>query len=385
MDFDLSEEQSILKDSLDRLLADKYGFEERNRILKSDAGWSTAMWGHYAEMGLMALPFAEEDGGIGGGAVETMIVMEALGRVLALEPYFATVILGGGFLRLGASAEQRAEWVPQVAEGALKLAFAHTERDARFDLNHVETTARKDGGSYVLSGAKSVVLHGDCADRLVVTARTAGGPREEGGVGVFLVDANADGVSRRGYATQDGLRAAEIALDGVTVPVDAVLGDPENGLPLVRHVVDQAIAALCAEAVGVMAAMHGLTVDYMKVRKQFGVPIGSFQALQHKAVDMFVALEQARSITMFATMMANETDAAERARAMHAAKAEIGRGGRLTGENAVQIHGGVGMTMEYAVGHYFKRMTMIDVACGNADHHLRQLARAGGLFADAAA
>ncbi|MEP4420840.1 MAG: acyl-CoA dehydrogenase family protein, partial [Nitratireductor sp.] len=275
MDFDLSEEQSILKDSLDRLLADKYGFEERNRILKSDAGWSAAMWGHYAEMGLMALPFAEEDGGIGGGAVETMIVMESLGRVLALEPYFATVILGGGFLRLGGSAEQRAEWVPQIAEGALKLAFAHTERDARFDLNHVETTARKDGGSYVLSGAKSVVLHGDCADRLVVSARTAGGAREEGGVGVFLIGANADGVSRRGYATQDGLRAAEITLDGVKVPANAVLGDPENGLPLVRHVVDQAIAALCGEAVGVMAAMHALTVDYMKVRKQFGVPIGS--------------------------------------------------------------------------------------------------------------
>jgi pimeloyl-CoA dehydrogenase small subunit len=385
MDFDLSEEQSILKDSLDRLLADKYGFEERNRILKSDTGWSAAMWGHYAEMGLMALPFAEEDGGIGGGAVETMIVMESLGRVLALEPYFATVILGGGFLRLGGSAEQRAEWVPQIAEGALKLAFAHTERDARFDLNHVETTASKDGGSYVLSGAKSVVLHGDCADRLVVTARTAGGAREEGGVGVFLVDANADGVSRRGYATQDGLRAAEITLDAVKVPANAVLGDPENGLPLVRHVVDQAIAAQCAEAVGVMAAMYALTVDYMKVRKQFGVPIGSFQALQHKAVDMFVALEQARSITMFATMMADETDAAERARAMHAAKAEIGRGGRSTGENAIQIHGGVGMTMEYAVGHYFKRMTMIDVAFGNADHHLRALARAGGLFADTAA
>lgn len=385
MDFDLSEEQSILKDALDRLLADKYGFEERNRILKSDADWSAAIWRHYAEMGLMALPFAEEDGGIGGGAVETMIVMESLGRVLALEPYFATVILGGGFLRLGGSAEQRAEWVPQIAEGALKLAFAHTERDARFDLNHVETTARKDGGSYVLSGAKSVVLHGDCADRLVVSARTAGGAREEGGVGVFLVDVNADGVSRRGYATQDGLRAAEITLDGVTVPAETVFGDPENGLPLVRHVVDQAIAALCAEAVGVMSAMHTLTVDYMKVRKQFGVPIGSFQALQHKAVDMFVALEQARSMTMFATMMADETDAAERARAMHAAKAEIGRGGRLTGENAVQIHGGVGMTMEYAVGHYFKRMTMIDVAFGNSDHHLRQLARAGGLFADTTA
>ncbi|QDY99112.1 pimeloyl-CoA dehydrogenase small subunit [Nitratireductor mangrovi] len=384
MDFDLSEEQSILKDSLERLMADRYGFEERNRVLASDEGWSAEMWRHYAEMGLMALPFAEEDGGIGGGPVETMIVMEALGKALALEPFFATVILGGGFLRLGGSAEQRAKWVPQVAEGALKLAFAHTERGSRFDLNHVTTTATKSGDGWVLSGAKSVVLHGDCADRIFVTARIAGDTRDEAGIGVFLVDATAEGVSRRGYPGQDGLRVAEIRLDNVAVPASAVFGDPENGLPLVRHVVDQAIAALCAEAVGVMTATHALTLDYMKVRKQFGVPIGSFQALQHSAVDMYVAIEQARSITMFATMMANEPDAGERARAMHAAKAEIGRGGRLVGENAVQIHGGVGMTMEYAVGHYFKRLTMIDVAFGNADHHLRALAQAGGLFPNAA-
>lgn len=383
MDFDLTEEQSILKDSLDRLLADRYGFEERNRHLRSETGWSDDMWRQFAEMGLMALPFAEEDGGIGGGPVETMIVMESLGKALALEPYFATVVLGGGFLRLGGGAERKAELIPQIADGSLKLAFAHTERNARFDLNHVETTATKDGDGWILSGAKSVVQHGDCADRLVVTARSAGGARDEAGIGVFLVDASAEGLLRRGYPTHDGLRAAELSLDNVRVGPDAVIGEPENGLPLVRRVVDQAIAALAAESVGVMSAMHALTVDYMKVRKQFGVPIGSFQSLQHMAVDMFVAIEQARSITLFATMMADSDDAAERARAMHAAKAEIGRGGRLVGENAIQIHGGVGMTMEYAVGHYFKRMTMIDVAFGNSDHHLRELARAGGLFAAA--
>lgn len=381
MDFDLTEEQSILKDSLDRLLADRYGFEERNRHLNSAEGFSPDMWRQFAEMGLMALPFAEADGGIGGGPVETMIVMEALGRVLALEPYFATVILGGGFIRLGGSDEQKAELVPQVAEGALKLAFAHTEKDARFDLAHVAATASRDGDGFVLSGEKGVVLHGDSADRIFVSARIDGGVRDEDGVGVFLVDANAPGVIRRGYRTQDGLRAAEISLDKVKVGPDAGFGDPGGGMRLVRAVTDQAIAALCAEAVGAMSAMHDLTVDYLKQRKQFGMPIGQFQVLQHAAVDMFVALEQARSITMYATMMAGSEDADERARAMHAAKSEIGRAGRLVGENAIQLHGGVGMTMEYAVGHYFKRMTMIDVTFGNADHHLRALAARGGLFA----
>jgi pimeloyl-CoA dehydrogenase small subunit len=381
MDFEFSEEQSILKDSLARLLADNYGFEQRKKHMAAPEGWSADMWGKYAEMGLMALPFSEEDGGIGGGPVETMIVMEALGGALALEPYFPTVVLGGGFLRLSGNDALRAELAPQVAEGSLKLAFAHTERNSRYDLNQVETRAKKDGSGWRLSGGKGVVIGGDSADRLVVTARTAGGKGDEKGVGVFLVDAKADGVSRRGYPMQDGQRAAEITLENVSVPADAVLGDPEDGLPLVRRVVDQGIAALSAEAVGVMSAMHALTVDYMKVRKQFGVPIGSFQVLQHKAVDMFVAIEQARSITYFATMMADSGDDAERARAMHAAKAEIGRGGTLVGQNAVQIHGGVGMTMEYAVGHYFKRMTMIDFTFGDSFHHLGRLAEMGGLFA----
>jgi pimeloyl-CoA dehydrogenase small subunit len=380
MDFDLSEEQSILKGSLDRLLADRYGFEERKRIMESPEGWSADMWQRYAEMGLTALPFAEEDGGLSGTPDETMIVMESLGRVLALEPYFATVVLGGSFLRFGGSTEQRAEFVPQVAGGELKLAFGQTERKSRYDLNHVETTAKKDGDSWVLSGQKSVVLHGDSADRIFVTARTAGDARADTGVGVFMIDARADGVSRRGYVNQDGQRAAEITLDKVRVPADHILGDPENGLPLVRRVVDSGIAALCAEAIGVMSAMHALTVDYLKVRKQFGVPIGAFQVLQHQAVDMFVALEQARSMTMYATMVADSEDAEERSRAMHAAKAEIGRAGRLVGETAIQLHGGVGMTMELAVGHYFKRMTMIDLTFGDHDHHLRALAGKGGLF-----
>ena len=377
MDFDLSDEQSMLKDSLDRLLKDSYGFEQRKKYMADPAGFSAEMWNAYAEMGLMALPFSEEDGGLDGTPVETMIVMESLGRALALEPYFATVILGGGALKAAASADQRAELVPQIAEGSLKLALAHTERNSRYDLHHVETKAVKDGDGWRLTGQKSVVLHGEAADKIIVVARTAGEVRDENGIGLFLVDASAEGLTRRGYPTQDGSRAAELSLDNV--PAEA-LGDPANGLPALQKAIDGAIAALSAESIGVMSAMQELTVDYLKVRKQFGVAIGAFQVLQHKAVDMFVAIEQARSITLYATMMAGSDDATARAQAMHAAKAEIGRGGRVCGENAIQLHGGVGMTMEYAVGHYFKRMTMIDTQFGDADFHLRALARGQGLF-----
>lgn len=380
MDFDFSEEQTLLKDQLERLLADRYGFEERRRHMAAAEGYSRDMWEQYAEMGLLALPFAEDDGGIGGGPVETMIVMEAFGRVLALEPWMSTAVTGGGFLRLGGTDEQRAALVPDVASGAMKLAFAHTERHSRYDLNAVETQALRDGAGWRLTGHKSVVVDGDSADRVFVTARTAGGPRDDQGIGVFMIDPKASGVTRRGYPTQDGRRAAELTLENVTVGPEAVFGHPEDGLPLVNAVVDQSIAALCAEAVGVMSAMQALTVDYLKVRKQFGMPIGAFQALQHRAVDMFVAVEQSRSMSYLAAMMAGSDDAAERARSMHAAKAEIGRNGRACGESAIQLHGGVGMTDEYAVGHYFKRMTMIDVAFGDMDHHIARLADSGSLF-----
>lgn len=377
MDFDLTEEQTMLKDALDRLLKDAYGFEQRRKYMAEPAGYSADMWNAYAEMGLMALPFAEEDGGLAGTPVETMIVMESLGRVLALEPYFATVVLGGGALRAAASSDQKAELIPQIAEGSLKLALAHTERNSRYDLNHVETKAAKDGDGWRLTGQKSVVLHGEAADKIVVVARTAGDIRDENGIGLFIIDANGEGVARRGYVTQDGSRAAEIRLEHAR---GEALGDPEAGLPALRSVVDGALAALAAESVGVMSAMHELTLDYLKVRKQFGTPIGAFQVLQHKAVDMYVAIEQARSITLYATMMADSDDTDARAQAMHAAKAEIGRGGRFVGENAIQLHGGVGMTMEYAVGHYFKRMTMIDTQFGDGDFHLRALANGRGLF-----
>jgi pimeloyl-CoA dehydrogenase small subunit len=383
MDFAFSDEQRLLKDSVEHLLADRYSFEARQRFMKEPTGWSRELWRRYAELGLLGLPFEEQHGGIGGGPVETMIVMEAFGRALALEPFFATVVLGGSLLRLGADDATRDAMMPKIAAGDLMLAFAHAERQARYDLADVATTARRDGAHYVLDGAKSLVLHGDCADTLIVSARLAGERRDRDGIGLFVVDADAAGVSRRGYPTVDGLRAAEVALSGVRVGADATIGEPGKAFPLIAQVVDGAIAALAAEAVGAMAAMHEITVDYLKTRKQFGVPIGNFQVLQHRAAEMLIALEQARSMALLATMMAEEPDATERRKAIAAAKVQIGRSGRFVGQQAIQLHGGIGMTMEYKVGHYFKRVTTIDALFGDADHHLAELARLGGLIAAA--
>ena len=382
MDFDLTDEQRLLKDSVDRLIADQYQFEQRKKYMAEPDGWSSAVWQQYAELGLLGLPFAEAHGGFGGGPVETMIVMEAFGRGLVLEPYFGTVILGGGLIRRGASPAQQQALLPLVVQGKMKLAFAHVERQSRYDLADVATKAVQDRGAWVLDGAKSVVLHGDCADRLMVTARVSGNRRDRTGIGLFLVDAGAAGVTRRGYPTQDGLRAAEVMLSGAR---GEPVGEVGNALPVVEHVVDEAIAALCAEAVGTMQVMHETTLEYLKTRQQFGRPIGQFQVLQHRSVDMLVALEQARSMAMFAAVMAADEDATERRRAIAAAKVQIGRSGKHVGQEAIQLHGGIGMTMEYKVGHYFKRMTMIDKMFGDADVHLATLAQLGGLFGKAKA
>lgn len=380
MDFDLTDEQRLLKESVDRLVADRYDFEQRKAYTAGPLGWSEDVWAQFAELGLLGLSFAEEDGGFGGGPVETMLVMEAFGRALAIEPYLTTVVLGGGLIAAAGSAAQRSALLGRVADGSLRLAFAHHERQARYELAEVATTAKRDGHGFVLDGEKSLVLHGDSADMLVVSARLAGERRDRDGLGLFLVDARARGVLRRGYATQDGMRAAEVSLAGVRVPPTDRLDAGGEALPIIEQVADVAIAALCAEAVGAMDALQALTVEYLKTRKQFGTPIGSFQALQHRAADMFVAVEQARSMAMFAAMMAQEPDAAERRKAIAAAKVQIGRSGRFVGQQAVQLHGGVGMTMELKVGHYFKRLTMIDLLFGDADHHLAVLARAGGFI-----
>ena len=379
MDFDLSEEQRLLKDSVEGLLADSYDFDQRKKYAKEKGGWSKAVWNKLAEQGLLGLPFSEEDGGFGAGAVETSIVMEALGRALLLEPYLATVVLGGGFLRHGGSAEQKAAHIPSIIDGSKTLAFAQLEKNSRYNLADVTTTAKKKGAGWVIDGEKFVVLQGETADTLIVTARTKGGQRDRSGIGVFLVPANAKGVTVKGYPTQDGLRAADIRFEGVEVGADAAIGDPENGLPLVERVVDEARVALCAEAIGAMDESLKSTVEYPKTRKQFGVAIGQFQTLQHRAADMFVALEQARSMSIFASMASSFEDAKEREKAVAAAKVQIGKSSKFVGQQAIQLHGGVGMTMELKIGHYFKRLTMIESTFGDTDYHLRRVSEAGNL------
>jgi pimeloyl-CoA dehydrogenase small subunit len=379
MDFDLSEEQRLLKESVDGLLTDSYDFDQRKKYMAEKGGWSKAVWNRLAEQGLLGLPFSEADGGFGAGGVETMIVMEALGRALVLEPYLATVVIAGGFLRHGGSAEQKARHIPGIIDGSQTFAFAQLEKNSRYDLQDVSTTAKRKGAGWVIDGEKFVVLNGETADMLVVTARTKGGQRDTAGIGIFLVPGNAKGIAKKGYPTQDGLHAADISLTGVEVGADAAIGDPENGLPLIERVVDEARTALCAEAVGAMDESLKTTVDYLKTRKQFGVPIGSFQTLQHRAADMFVAVEQARSMSMFATMASEFDDARERAAAVAGAKVQIGKSAKFVGQQSIQLHGGIGMTQEAKIGHYFKRLTMIENTFGDTDYHLRRVTDSGGL------
>ena len=375
MDFDLTEEQRLLRDSVDRLLADHYGFAARRGYLAEPEGHSKAMWERYAELGLLGLPFAEEYGGFGGGAIETMLAMEAFGRVLALEPYLATVVLSGTALRLAGSEAQQSAILPQIAEGRITLAFAHGERQARYDLNDVLTTAKVTAnGGWVLDGAKSVVVHGDNADRLIVSARSSGERDDPDGISLFLVDANANGVARRSYPMRDGTRAAEISLSGVEVDADDLLGEPGKALPVIERVVEAGIAAVTAEAVGAMEAMHALTLEYLKTRQQFGKPIGQNQALQHRSAEMLIALEQGRSMAMLAAMMVDEADPDERAHNISMAKVGVGQAARFVSQNAIQLHGGIGMTEEYAVGHYFRRCMVIEHLFGDTAHHLSRIA-----------
>jgi pimeloyl-CoA dehydrogenase small subunit len=373
MDFSYSEEQTLLRNSVSKYLADKYTFDSWRKFTRSDLGRDPAHWKQFAELGLLAAPLPEEHGGLGGGAVDAAVVMEEFGKALVVEPYVPTVIIGGGLLKHGGSDAQKSEWLNKIAAGETMMAFAFAEPQGRYNLADLTTSAKKQGSGYVLNGQKAVVIGAPWADQLVVTARTAGGQRDTKGVSVLLVDKKAKGVSSRDYPTVDGLRAAEITFENVEVPAANVIGPADDALPLIERVVDEAIAATCAEATGCMKVLVDTTVAYSKQRKQFGVPIGKFQVLQHRMVDMFVNYEQSVSITLMVTLKLDESDA-ERAKAASAAKVTIGKSGRFVGQSAVQIHGGMGMTDELNVGHYFKRLTMIDALYGNADHHLKRYA-----------
>lgn len=373
MDFSFSEEQQLLRDSLTRYIEREYTFVKRRAIQRSADGFSREVWSGFAEMGLLGLTTPDEYGGYGGTAVDTLVVMQAIGTGLVVEPYLASVVLGAGLIARAGSAAQKEALLPTAARGELLLTLAHAEPESRYELAAVAASARRQGKDFVLRGHKAVVPWGAQADKLIVSARTAGGPRDTQGISLFVVDRGMKGVGARDYRTIDGQRAAEVKLDNVVVGADAVLGTPDAALPLLEAIADVGAAALCAEGVGVMETLNAQTLEYIKTRQQFGQPIGRFQVLQHRAVDMFIHLEQSKSMALLAAVRADSPDAAERRHAVSAAKAHIGRSGRAVTQMAIQLHGGMGVTDELPASHYAKRLTIIDFQLGDADFHIERL------------
>lgn len=371
MDFNFTEEQSMVRDTVASFLQDKYDFETRRKIVASDSGWRADYWKAFAEeLGILGAPFSEELGGLGGGAIDNMIIMEEFGKALVIEPYLGTVVIGGGFMKHSGYAGA-ASVIEGIVAGTTTIAFAYAEPQGRYTWQDLKTTAKKEGSGYVLNGHKAVVVGAPFATHLVVTARTGGAQRDTGGVSVFLIDKSLPGIVTRDYPTVDGGRASEVYFENVSIPADALIGQEGGGLPLVNKVIDEATAAVGAEAVGVLRKLHEGTLDYAKQRKQFGTAISNFQVLQHRMVDMFIEVEQAVSMTYMATIKLDESDD-ERAKAVSAAKVRIGRACKFVGQNAIQIHGGMGMTDELAIGHYFKRASIIEGLFGSVDHHLRR-------------
>ncbi len=385
MDFDFTEEQGALRDALSRQLERSYSFDKRKQIVASAEGWSDKLWQQLAEQGALAVALPEAHGGMGGTAIDTLVVMEELGKRLVVEPYLSSVVLGAGLVQLAGSEAQRAAILPEVAAGKRRMALAHDEPDGRYELAYVRTQARRDeGGGYVLNGKKHVVLGGEAAQTLIVSARLLGDgageqpgePDDPRGLTLFVVDAAAPGVSLLGYRTQDSHRAADVTLSGVRASAADVLGEVGGGYALLERITERAIAAVCAEALGVMTVLMELTSAYVKTRQQFGVPIGSFQALQHRLADMLMRIEQTRSMALLAAATVESDDAPARRRVLSAAKALVSQAARFVGQQAIQLHGGIGVTDEAPVSHYFKRLTMLEMMFGDADHHLARFSDA---------
>lgn len=368
MDLSYTETQDMLRDTLARFLADNYSFDARQKMIDSPEGRDPGIWRALSsELGLTCAPFAEEHGGMGGGAIENVIMMEELGKVIAIEPWLQTVVIGGGALKLtgGAKAD---EIIPQIISGDAVIAFAYAEPQGRYNLADIGTSARQDGAGWVLNGHKAVVYAAPWATHMLVTARTGGSRRERAGVELFLIDARVPGVTRRDYPTVDGFRASEVYFENVALPGDALLS---GGIDLIERLGDEAAVAICAEASGISRKLVDNTVEYTKQRKQFGLPISKFQVLQHRMSDMFCDMEQIASMTLMGTLKLDDEPSARMA-AVSLAKAKVARSLKFVGQNAIQTHGGIGITMELAIGHYFKRATMIENQFGSADWHLER-------------
>jgi hypothetical protein len=368
MNFDFTEEQVMLRDSVARFIQDNYDFDTRQHIAASDEGMSRDNWQTFAELGWLSIPFAEEHGGFGGSAVDVMLMMEQLGKGLVLEPFLATVLLFGGLLQKGGSAEQQAEHIPKIIDGSCQGAFAYLERQSRFELADVKTSAVAQGDGYSLNGEKVVVFNGANADHVIVSARTSGEQADEQGISLFLLAADAAGVEKLSYRMMDGQLVANLVLTDVQVPAANLLGELGGGYPLIEAVAMDASLAVAAEAVGIMEQLNAKTVEYTKTRQQFGVAIGSFQALQHRMVETFMAHEQTKSL-LYRAVCAMTDEQEDAATAIHALKVMVDRAGKQVLGEAIQLHGGMGITDELDIGHYAKRLMMINTSFGNGDHH----------------
>ena len=372
MNFDFTEEQEMLRDTLSRFLRDKYDFDTRQKIISSDEGWSKEIWSQMAEMGLMAAAFPEEFDGFGGTSADLLVLMEEFGKGLVVEPFLPTVVLCGQLLR-ETGGDHAQSLIPQIMAGDCIMGFGFAEPKSRFNLAHVETTAEKTGDGYILNGHKAVVLAAPIANKLIVSARTSKSATDEAGISLFLIDPKADGVSMQAYPTIDGLQAADVILDKVKIDNAALLGAEDGAFPIIEKVIDTAIVAICAEAIGLSRCMSDLTREYTRTREQFGQPISKFQVLQHKMVDMFIHTEEMISMAYMAAMKL-DTPGNDPRVAASAAKVQLGKSLKFVGEAAIQLHGGMGITEEMAVGHYFMHGTMLELLFGNTDHHLKRYA-----------
>jgi hypothetical protein len=371
MNFELSDEQKMMQQSVERFVQDNYDLNTRISLSSDNLGYSNDYWKSMAELGWLGLPFDESDGGFGGNQIDVLVIMEQFGKGLVLEPYLASVVMGGGALKKGGTESLKKEILPGLVDGTKQLSFAYAEQQSRFDLEDVITSARKEGDNFILNGQKSMVQNAETADHIVVVARTSGGQIDENGITLFLVDASSEGLSMDNFPTVDGLRASEITLKNVSVNADRVVGNVDEGFEILQSVANDAILALSAEAVGAMEVLYKDTVEYTQQREQFDHPMSEFQVLQHRMVDMFMEYEQCKSMLYRATMESVQDPKAAQ-RTIHGLKHLIGKSGLFVGENAVQLHGGMGVTEELRIGHFFKRLLVIDSMFGNADHHLQK-------------
>ena len=369
MNFELSEEQKMIQQSVERFVQENYDLTNRVKISSEDPGYSQDYWTAMAELGWLGLAFSEEDGGFGGNQIDTLVLMEQFGKGLVLEPFLANIVLGGGAIKRGGTPAIKESILPNLIEGNLQLTLAYAEEQSRFDIEDVATAAREDGNNFIINGKKSMVLNAESADKIVVVTRTSGSQVDEDGISLFLVDATSKGVERENFPTVDGLRASEITFTDVEVSSDNLIGEKDKGFSILQAVVNDAILALSAEAVGAMEVLYKDTVEYTQQREQFDHPLSDFQVLQHRMVDMFMEYEQCKSLLLRATMETVQ-DPILAQRTVHALKHLIGKSGIFVGESAVQLHGGMGVTEELRIGHFFKRLLVIDSQFGNADFHL---------------